>query len=433
MSRMLAFLDRIRNLKNVAPAFFAALVDDGATPPPAPGEPTALRVDPTTGELLVKSSGGGGGTSTVDQGEGNLDTTASPWTVHDPDYDASIFTEAPPLDAKAFAVRPVGAQLMSVGPGVAPPGESAQSFYLIQAGEGGPVTDDFGAERLGVVITGPIGAKTTAESVAVSLPTDMGPLSVSATSLPLPTGASTEAKQPAFGTAGTPSADVLSVQGIGGGTPMPVSGTFFQATQPVSNAVSSQVDGHSATIGATADADTANTLIGRIKNLLSRIPAALVGGRFDSNLGSWFGSTAPTVGVKAAADSIPVTIASDQGLFSVTTAPRVVTERTIGPIAAAQNETLKGSAGRLFWLRVEGASAGTYYLQLHDAANTGAIGAGTIHGLGYQISGAGDELLLDFSTAPHSFANGISYALSTTKNTYNAAAGKTVFVEAGWE
>lgn len=48
---------------------------------------------------------------------------------------------------------------------------------------------------------------------------------VSATSLPLPTGAATAAKQPALGTAGTPSADVISVQGVASGTAIPVSGT----------------------------------------------------------------------------------------------------------------------------------------------------------------------------------------------------------------
>jgi hypothetical protein len=47
-----------------------------------------------------------------------------------------------------------------------------------------------------------------------------GPLPVSNASLPLPTGAATSAKQPAIGTAGTPSADVASVQGVAGGTPM---------------------------------------------------------------------------------------------------------------------------------------------------------------------------------------------------------------------
>ena len=57
---------------------------------------------------------------------------------------------------------------------------------------------------------------------------------ISASALPLPSGAATAAKQPALGTAGTPSADVISVQGVSGGTAVPVSGTFWQTTQPVS-------------------------------------------------------------------------------------------------------------------------------------------------------------------------------------------------------
>jgi hypothetical protein len=48
---------------------------------------------------------------------------------------------------------------------------------------------------------------------------------ISAAALPLPSGAATAAKQPALGTAGTASADVLSVQGIASGTPLGVGGT----------------------------------------------------------------------------------------------------------------------------------------------------------------------------------------------------------------
>jgi hypothetical protein len=43
---------------------------------------------------------------------------------------------------------------------------------------------------------------------------------VSAASLPLPAGASTAAKQPALGTAGTPSTDVLSIQGVASAKPI---------------------------------------------------------------------------------------------------------------------------------------------------------------------------------------------------------------------
>lgn len=92
----------------------------------------------------------------------------------------------------------------------------------------------------------------------------------------------TEAKQPAFGTAGTPSTDVQSMQGVVGGTPM-----------PTSNAVATQADGHSATIGATADADTSLTLVGRLKKVL----ATLIDGTMKSILrgGAKGGTTAADV------------------------------------------------------------------------------------------------------------------------------------------
>ena len=53
-------------------------------------------------------------------------------------------------------------------------------------------------------------------------------------SLPLPSGAATSAKQPALGTPGTPSGDVLTVQGTSGMTPLKVDGS--SATPPVSAA-----------------------------------------------------------------------------------------------------------------------------------------------------------------------------------------------------
>lgn len=89
----------------------------------------------------------------------------------------------------------------------------------------------------------------------------------------LPSGAATAAKQPALGTAGTASADVLTVQGVasmtalkvdGSGVTQPVSGTFYQATQPVSLA---SVPSHAVTNAGTfavqaAEADGANVTLG---------------------------------------------------------------------------------------------------------------------------------------------------------------------------
>lgn len=88
-------------------------------------------------------------------------------------------------------------------------------------------------------------ANTAANATAIKVDGSAVTQPVSAASLPLPTGAATAAKQPALGTAGTASADVITVQGIasmtalkvdGSAVTQPVSGTFWQATQPVSAA-----------------------------------------------------------------------------------------------------------------------------------------------------------------------------------------------------
>ena len=70
-------------------------------------------------------------------------------------------------------------------------------------------------------------------------------------------------------------------------------------------------------VGTTAQPITDNSGSLTIDSL--QLPAALVGGRLDNNLGSWLGSTAPTVGQKTAANSVPVVVASDNGLALNTT------------------------------------------------------------------------------------------------------------------
>lgn len=59
---------------------------------------------------------------------------------------------------------------------------------------------------------------------------------------------------------------------------------------------------------------------GRLQIGTLQLPAALVGGRLDTNIGSWLGSTAPTVGQKTMANSIPVVLASDQTAIQTTQA-----------------------------------------------------------------------------------------------------------------
>ena len=112
---------------------------------------------------------------------------------------------------------------------------------------------------------GALGQKIMAGSAPVVIASDQSAIPVSAASLPLPSGAATEAtlstlngkvtdcntgavvvsssalpsgastaaKQPSLGTAGTASADVITVQGITSMTPLLVNGSG--STQPVSN------------------------------------------------------------------------------------------------------------------------------------------------------------------------------------------------------
>lgn len=68
-----------------------------------------------------------------------------------------------------------------------------------------------------------VGQALMAASSPVVIASNQSAVAISASSLPLPTGAATAAKQPAIGTAGVSSVDVLSIQGIASGTAVPVS------------------------------------------------------------------------------------------------------------------------------------------------------------------------------------------------------------------
>jgi hypothetical protein len=90
-------------------------------------------------------------------------------------------------------------------------------------------------------------------------------------------------------------------------------------TQPVSGTITANQGGTwninniSGTISLPTGAATEATL----STISGKLPAALVGGRLDTNIGAWLGSTAPTVGSKTSANSIPVVVASDQGTITV--------------------------------------------------------------------------------------------------------------------
>lgn len=132
-------------------------------------------VDPTG--TPYTASGGGGGGFTVDQG--SPATAADAWPVNPTPGGAAMSASNPVVvrltDGTAYYAAPTAAQLPAA---------------LVSG-------------RLAV------------DGSAVTQP-------VSAASLPLPTGAATSARQAAPGTAGTPSSEVVSAQGVVGGTPLAI-------------------------------------------------------------------------------------------------------------------------------------------------------------------------------------------------------------------
>lgn len=95
---------------------------------------------------------------------------------------------------------------------------------------------------------------------------------VSAASLPLPTGAATAAKQPALGTAGTASSDVITVQGIASMTALKVDGSAV--TQPVSGTVTANQGGTWNIATVTAVTGITNPLPAGTNTIGNVIPTA---------------------------------------------------------------------------------------------------------------------------------------------------------------
>jgi hypothetical protein len=102
----------------------------------------------------------------------------------------------------------------------------------------------------------------------------------------------------------------------------------------------------------------------------TQLPSALVGGRLDSNIGSWLGSTAPTVGQKTSANSIPVVLASDQGILPVSALGDTTATGALGVLNAAVTLALAGFGGAGFQLAA-GTLIGTLVAEVsYDAGTT---------------------------------------------------------------
>lgn len=159
----------------------------------------------------------------------------------------------------------------------------------------------------------------------------------------LPTGAATAAKQPALGTAGTASADVITVQGIasmtalkvdGSAVTQPVSGTFWQATQPVSIAT---VPSHDVTNAGTFAVQVSSALPAGTNNIgdvdVLSVPSDPFGANADA------ASATGSISAKLrfiASTGIPITGTVTVGSHAVTNAGTFVVQENGAALTALQ-------------------------------------------------------------------------------------------------
>lgn len=113
---------------------------------------------------------------------------------------------------------------------------------------------------------------------------------------------------------------IIGIDGVNSGdisavNPMPVTGTVVTGGLTDAELRAAAVPVSAAALPLPTGAATEATLATR--TAAAQLPAALVGGRLDENVGAWLGSTAPTVGQKAMVASVPVVIASDQSAVPV--------------------------------------------------------------------------------------------------------------------
>lgn len=191
----------------------------------------------------------------------------------------------------------------------------------------------------------------------------------------LPTGAATAAKQPALGTAGTASADVITVQGIasmtalkvdGSAVTQPVSGTFWQATQPVSIAAAVPVTDNSGSL--TVDAPVGTPVFVRLSDgasAISTLPVSL------ASVPSHAVTNAGTFAVQAA-QSGTWTVTGAGGTFPITDSGGSLTVDNSGTFAVQAAQSGTWNVGTVTTLPARAATTDTITAKLAtDAIQNG--------------------------------------------------------------
>lgn len=255
----------------------------------------------------------------------------------------------------------------------------------------------------------------------------------------LPTGAATAAKQPALGTAGSASTDVLTVQGIASMTALKVDGSAV--TQPVSGTVTANLAAGTNNIG---DVDVASIAAGdnNIGNVdVVTVPSDPFGANADA------ASATGSISAKLrfiASTGIPITGTVTVGSHAVTNAGTFAVQET-GTVTAYKNldcdeseDDIKTSAGTLYWIHVVNLANAVRYIKFYNATAANTTVGTTTPVLTFPIPTMGDTngagFTLSFGPKGVAFSTAICVAATTglADNNSGAPGANEVVLNAGY-
>lgn len=249
-----------------------------------------------------------------------------------------------------------------------------------------PITDNGGSLTVDAPVGTPVAIRLSdGTSFIATLP-------ISAASLPLPSGASTAAKQPALGTAGVASSDIISIQGIASMTPIAVSAASLPLPSGASTAAKQPALG-------TAGAASSDVL--SIQGI-----ASMTALKVDPS--------AVTSPVSLAA--LPALAAGTNQIGTVTTTPGTGGGWTPKVFTGLTNtKVLINGAACNFGghLTIYNPNVTVAYIQVFDAATTAAVTLGSTAPTALIIVPAGSAANVEISNGVH-MASGIVIAATTT-------------------
>lgn len=255
-----------------------------------------------------------------------------------------------------------------------------------------------------------LGAKTGAASFSVVPASDGFAVTVSGTAavtqsgtwnvtnisgtVSLPTGAATAAKQPALGTAGSASTDVITVQGIASGTAQPVSAASLPL--PTGAATETSVAASATSLAIMDDWDESD----RAKVNLIVGSAGVTGGAGNTD--------AATQRVVIATNQAAVPVSGPQTNAEYLAANRCTVTRTSVNSAATSNQLLAATAGRksltivntdanILYIDTSGGTATNACIPVASGASwtsAGAVPVGIITGI-WASDGAGAATIFE--------------------------------------